>query len=213
MRFLITAGPTREYLDDVRFLTNASSGRMGYALARAALASGYQVTLVSGPVAIAPPDGCDFVPVRTTQELLEACERVWPECAGVIGAAAVCDYRPKIRATGKMKKTGGPLLLELVETPDVLAALGRQKENQFVVGFALESQDARENALRKLRGKRCDAIVLNAPTAIDADENTIELIDRHGVTAGEWSGSKTDIADRLIAWISQNLIGPASDDL
>ena len=105
MRLLITAGPTREYIDDVRFLSNASSGRMGFALAEAARDLGHQVVLVCGPVALQPPAGCEFVPVETTEEMRMACLDAWPNCDGGIAAAAVCDYRPRRRAIGKLKKT------------------------------------------------------------------------------------------------------------
>jgi len=205
MRILITAGPTREYLDDVRFLSNASSGKMGYALAQAALAAGHDVVLVSGPVALAAPEGCEFHAVETTSQMHEACLQVFPQCDGVIGAAAVCDYRPRERPVGKIAKTGKPLLLELVETPDILAELGRRKEHRWVVGFALESQNSRENALRKLKAKGCDAIVLNHPLAIGSEANEVELIDGTGLTVATWDGDKSGIARSLIAWIDGRL--------
>lgn len=205
MRILITAGPTREYLDDVRFLSNASSGRMGYALAEAAAARGHQVVLVSGPVALTPPPGCEFHLVETSQEMHDACLAHFASCDGVIGAAAVCDYRPRERAGGKLSKTGRPLVLELIETLDILAELGRRKEHRWIVGFALEAQNARANALRKLKAKNCDAIVLNHPQAIGADLNRVELIDRNGETAGTWSADKRTIADALLEWIEFHL--------
>lgn len=127
MRILITAGPTREYLDDVRYLSNASSGRMGYALAAEAVARGHQVVLVSGPVELAPPKGCDVRFVQTTEEMRLACEQTFATCDGVIAAAAVCDYKPSQRVTGKMSKTGEPLTIELIETDDVLAGLGQKR--------------------------------------------------------------------------------------
>jgi phosphopantothenoylcysteine decarboxylase / phosphopantothenate---cysteine ligase len=205
MRILLTAGPTREYLDDVRFLSNASSGRMGHALAEAALARGHQVVLVSGPVTLVPPPGCEFSPVETSKEMHEKCLALFPACDGVIGAAAVCDYRPRERATGKISKTGQPLVLELVETPDILADLGRKKEHRWIVGFALESQNARANALRKLQSKSCDAIVLNHPQAIGSGANSVELIDSAGQTVGAWSADKRAIADELLGWIEAHL--------
>ncbi len=205
MKILITAGPTREYLDDVRFLSNASSGKMGYALARAALEAGHEVVLVSGPVALAPPAGCEFYPVETTAEMYEICLAQFPMCAGVIGAAAVCDYRPRDRRAGKIAKSGQPLVLDLVETPDILAELGRCKERRWVLGFALESTNPRENALRKLHAKGCDAIVLNHPSAIGTASSTVELIDSRGTTVATWTADKLDIARRLIAWIQANL--------
>jgi phosphopantothenoylcysteine decarboxylase/phosphopantothenate--cysteine ligase len=117
----------------------------------------------------------------------------------------VCDYRPRARTTGKLSKTGKPLVLELVETADILADLGSRKEHRWLVGFALESENARTNALRKLRSKHCDAIVLNDPAAISSENNTVELIDGNGQTAARWSSDKGTIAEALLGWIEQNL--------
>lgn len=204
MRILITAGPTREYLDEVRYLSNASSGRMGYAVAEAAVAAGHEVVLVSGPVKLPPPVQCEFVSVQSSQEMLDACLDKFPNCDGVIAVAAVCDYRPKEIVTGKISKTGRPLVLELVETPDVLAELGRRKAHRWCIGFALEAQNARENALRKLQSKSCNAIVLNQPEAIGADVNSVEVISDSGETVATWAGPKTAIARRLVEWIERN---------
>lgn len=206
MRILVTAGPTREYIDDVRFLTNSSSGLMGYALVEAALSAGFDVTLVSGPVNLAPPSGCQFVAVETTEQMAQACLDAWGECCGVIGAAAVCDYRPKVRQSGKLKKTGQPLVLELDETTDILASLGAKKGNRFLIGFALESQDSYTNAARKLKSKNCDAIILNSPLAINSRDNSVELILPDGTINEKWVGAKRIVADRIIDWISKNLI-------
>lgn len=206
MRVLITAGPTREYLDDVRYLSNASSGRMGFALAEAVLAAGHEVVLVTGPVALPPPNRVTVRHVETTDELLAACHEVWPTCDGVIATAAVCDYRPRARFPGKLAKTGVSLELELVETADVLAELGRQKGHRWIVGFALESEEfAHVNALRKLKEKNCDAIVLNRPTAIGAADNTVEVIDANGQTVATFSGQKRTVADQLWFWIDEHL--------
>src|SRR5690349_23305666 len=114
MRILITAGPTREYLDDVRYLSNDSSGRMGYALAEAAIAAGHSVVLVSGPVHLPHPPGCEMIPVQTTTQMRDACVASFPKCDGVIAAAAVCDYKPKNRVQGKIAKTGDPITLEMI---------------------------------------------------------------------------------------------------
>lgn len=206
MRVLITAGPTREYLDDVRYLSNASSGRMGYALAETARDRGFDVVLVTGPVALPAPNGCVVIPVETTDELLAACQREFPNCDGVIATAAVCDYRPRQRFPGKLAKTGVSLELELVETADVLADLGRTKANRWIVGFALESDEfAHVNALRKLREKNCDVIVLNRPTAIGAIDNRVELIDTQGQTVARFEGAKSQVADALWDWIDTHL--------
>lgn len=205
MKILLTAGPTREYLDDVRYLSNASSGRMGYALAQAAIAAGHEVILVSGPVDLDAPDGCEFCPVVTTVEMRDACVSAFAGCDGVIAAAAVCDYQPRVRKPGKMTKTGEPITIELIETDDVLARLGAERGHRWVVGFALEAENARENALQKLRAKNCDVVILNHPSAIGSKTNEVQLIGPQGETVQEWSGSKTDIAASLIRWIDGNL--------
>lgn len=205
MRILITAGPTREYLDDVRYLSNASSGKMGYALAEAALAAGHEVVLVSGPVDLKPPSGCEIHAVETTEQMRGACVARFAVCDGVIAAAAVCDYKPRQRIVGKIAKTGAPITIEMIETDDVLAELGRTKEHRWVVGFALEAENARANALQKLRAKNCDVVVLNAPTAIGAETNSVELLDRDGQALARWDGSKPDVAAALVAWIGTHL--------
>ena len=209
MRILITAGPTREYLDDVRFLSNASSGQMGMALAAAALTAGHEVVLVCGPVSLTPPVGCAFHPVETTAEMWEACHRLFPECDGVIAAAAVCDYRPQERISGKIAKTGQPLVLELVETEDILAGLGANRGHRWSVGFALEAHDRHLRAYEKVQRKHCDVIVVNRPSAIGAAENSVELMDHSGVVIARWHGTKLLVAEELIAWIEQHL-GPHS---
>jgi len=207
MRILITAGPTREYLDDVRYLSNASSGRMGYAIAEAVLAAGHQAVLVSGPVMLTPPPGSEVHSVETTAELHDVCNRLFQDCDGAIATAAVCDYRPRARFPGKLAKTGVSLELELVETADVLADLGLQKGHRWLVGFALESDEfAHVNALRKLKHKNCDAIVLNRPTAIGSTTNQIEIINPVGATVASFSGTKTDVAHELWKWISVQLV-------
>ena len=203
MRILLTAGPTREYLDDVRYLSNASSGRMGYALAAEAVARGHQVVLVSGPVDLTPPKGCDVRFVQTTEEMRIACEQAFPACDGVIAAAAVCDYKPSQRVVGKMSKTGGPITIDLIETDDVLAELGRKKDGRWIVGFALEATNSRENALQKLRAKNCDVVVLNDPSAIGSTTNSVELIDDSGQPIESWNGSKEEVAVQLLNWIER----------
>jgi phosphopantothenoylcysteine decarboxylase/phosphopantothenate--cysteine ligase len=207
MRILITAGPTREYLDDVRYLSNASSGRMGYAIVEAVLAAGHHAVLVTGPVMLTPPPGCEVHQVETTHELHDVCNRLFIDCQGAIATAAVCDYRPRSRFPGKLAKTGVSLELELVETADVLADLGLQKGNRWLVGFALESDEfAHINALRKLKHKNCDAIVLNRPTAIGSTSNQIEIINPEGASVAAYSGPKIDVARELWQWIADHLV-------
>jgi len=206
MRILITAGPTREYIDDVRFLSNASSGRMGYALAAAALRAGHAVELVTGPVDLDPPAGCRVHRIETTDQLRESCVRLFPECDGVIATAAVCDYRPKQRISGKITKTGQPIVLELTETSDVLAELGVQRGHRWVMGFALESQDPRTNAMRKLRMKNCSCIVLNDTSAIGSLSNSVEVLSPDAETIAEIRGTKDEVAQRLMELIETSIV-------
>ena len=208
MKILITAGPTREYIDDVRFLSNASSGRMGYSLAAAALARGHQVELVTGPVEQSAPTGCTVHRIETTDQLRQRCLELFPECDGVIATAAVCDYRPKERIGGKITKTGHPITLELTETSDVLAELGGQKGHRWVVGFALESQDPRNNAMRKLRMKNCNCIVLNDTSAIGSLTNTVEVLSPEAETIALFKGTKEEVADRLLGLIETSIVKP-----
>lgn len=205
-RILITSGPTRQYLDPVRYLTNGSSGRMGKALAEAALALGHEVVIVSGPVVVDYPAAARVVPIISTEELLEACQREFAHCDGVIGAAAPCDYRPVHVETHKIAKTGEPLKLELIETPDVMATLGATKKpGQWLVGFALETDDQRFRALTKLEKKSCDLMVLNGPTAMDSLDNSVELLDRSGAVVAQFAGTKEAVAQGLLAAISARL--------
>lgn len=208
MKILITAGPTREYIDDVRFLSNASSGRMGYSLAAAALARGHQVELVTGPVEQSTPAGCTVHRIETTDQLRQRCLELFPVCDGVIATAAVCDYRPKERISGKITKTGHPITLELTETSDVLAELGGQKGHRWVVGFALESQDPRNNAMRKLRMKNCNCIVLNDTSAIGSLTNTVEVLSPEAETIALFKGTKEEVADRLLGLIETSIVKP-----
>jgi phosphopantothenoylcysteine decarboxylase/phosphopantothenate--cysteine ligase len=203
---LITSGPTRQYLDPVRYLTNASSGRMGKALAEAALEQGHEVTIVSGPVEVPYPAAARVVPVVSTEEMLQKCQELFPACDGLIGVAAPCDYRPVRVAESKIAKTGQPLLLHLIETPDVVATLGAAKTHQWLVGFALETEDQRLRALAKLERKSCDLMVLNGPEAMNAPDNRVEILDRTGAIVSTLAGSKEDVARGIFRVIQQRLI-------
>ncbi|QDU30086.1 Coenzyme A biosynthesis bifunctional protein CoaBC [Anatilimnocola aggregata] len=206
-RILITSGPTRQYLDPVRYLTNGSSGRMGKALAQAALDLGHEVVIITGPVNVDYPAAAKIIPIISTEELLAAAREEFARCDGVIGAAAPCDYRPLQVETHKIAKNGQPLLLQLVETPDVIATLGSEKRpDQWVVGFALETDDARFRAITKLEKKHCDLIVLNGPTAMDAGDNDIELLDREGEVILSAHGSKDEVAKQIVQVIQAKLI-------
>lgn len=206
-RILITSGPTRQYLDPVRYLTNGSSGRMGRALAQAVLDLGHEPLVVSGPVTVSYPSGVRVISIISTEELLEVCLREFANCDGVIGAAAPCDYRPLHVSAQKIAKNGQPLVLHLEETPDVIATLGAAKQpDQWVVGFALETDDARFRALTKLERKSCDLIVLNGPDAMDAADNTVELLDPSGACVGKFAGDKEAVARDILELIDRRLI-------
>jgi phosphopantothenoylcysteine decarboxylase/phosphopantothenate--cysteine ligase len=206
-RILITSGPTRQFLDPVRYITNSSSGRMGRALAIAAIELGHQVAIVSGPVQVDYPPQATIVRVTTTDEMFRACQELFPDCDGVIGAAAPCDYRPVRVAEQKIAKTGEPLSLQLVETQDVIAALGQNKRgNQWAVGFALETDDARFKAITKAQKKHCDWMVLNGPEAMDAATNSVEVLDSQGRTLLKSAGSKEQVARALLRLIHDELI-------
>jgi phosphopantothenoylcysteine decarboxylase / phosphopantothenate---cysteine ligase len=210
-RILITSGPTRQFIDPVRYLTNASSGRMGSALAAAAIERGHKVIVVSGPVNVAYPPDAEVRPIVTTDELLAECQNIFPTCDGVIGAAAPCDYRPVRVAQQKIAKTGEPLLLELVETPDVMATLGASKRlGQWLVGFALETDDVRFRALTKLVRKSCDLMVLNGPSAIDALDNQVEVLDKSGAALATLQGTKDEVARGILAVIQNRLVNQAA---
>jgi phosphopantothenoylcysteine decarboxylase/phosphopantothenate--cysteine ligase len=206
-RILITSGPTRQYLDPVRYLTNASSGRMGAALAEAALELGHEVVIVSGPVEVDYPAAAEVVPVISTEEMMEACRKVFADCDGLIGAAAPCDYRPVHVQPNKIAKTGEPLQLHLIETDDIVATLGAEKGTRWVVGFALETEDHRLRALAKLERKHCDLMVSNGVEAMHSLDNQVEIIDSAGTVLNQVSGTKLEVAREILAVISQRLIG------
>lgn len=206
-RILITSGPTRQYLDPVRYLTNGSSGRMGRALAAAALDVGHQVVIVSGPVDLQYPPEAEVIPVITTDDMLAACLKIFPNCHGLIAAAAPCDYRPVRVAPHKISKTGRPLELQLVETPDIVATLGAEKtEFQWLVGFALETKDQRIRAQVKLEKKSCDLMIANGLAAMNSDDNQVEIIDRRGQLVDTLKGTKADVARGILAIIDLRLI-------
>lgn len=208
-RILVTSGPTREYLDPVRFLTNASSGRMGSAVAAAAVAAGHEVVIVSGPVQVAYPAAARVISVITTADMLDACLAEFPQCDGIIATAAPCDYRPERVRTEKIHKSGEPLRLELLETADIVATLAAAKRPaQWIVGFALETSDHHIRALVKLERKSCNLIVLNGPQAIDATESSIEILDRSGAVRLRRQGTKTALARDILAIIEQDLLHP-----
>ena len=201
-RILITSGPTRQYLDPVRYLTNASSGRMGAALAQAVIEAGHKAVVVTGPVDVAYPPGAEIIPVVSTEEMLEACLDAFPTCDGLIAAAAPSDYRPVRVAQQKIRKTGEPRLLQLVETPDVVAALGAVRENRWMVAFALETEDQRMRAMQKLERKNCNLVVVNGPAAIHAADTSVEVLDERAEVVAAWAGAKEFVAGELVRLIA-----------
>jgi phosphopantothenoylcysteine decarboxylase / phosphopantothenate---cysteine ligase len=207
-RILITSGPTRQYLDPVRYLTNASTGRMGKALAEAALAIGHEVVIVSGPVEVDYPLAACVVPVVSTEEMLAAAAREFDRCDGLIGAAAPCDYRPVRVEDHKISKTGQPVNLHLIESDDVVATLGERKGSRWVVGFALETEDHRLRALAKLERKHCDLVVLNGSAAIASPDNTVEILAPDGKVLASLAGPKEEVAAGILELIDGRLIAP-----
>jgi len=197
---LITAGPTREKIDPVRYLTNRSSGRMGYALAEAALRRGARVLLVSGPTSINPPGGAELTRVESAEEMWKAVMNLLPESTIVIKTAAVSDYKAKLEAAQKIKRTG-PLTLELEATVDILGEIVRQKESQLVIGFAAETQNALENARTKLAKKSLDAIVVNDVSregiGFDSERNAVTII-THDEVVEVPETTKWEVAQRVL---------------
>jgi len=208
-RILLTAGPTRAYVDDVRFLTNASSGRMASALAGAALAAGHEVTIVSGPVGIRYPAQARVVPVVTTAEMLTACLELLPRCDGVIAAAAPCDFQPVRRAAGKIPRSGTHLTLELEPTTDVVATLARRaRDGQWLVAFALEVGGDPARAVAKAVAKRCDLIVCNGLPALESSRTRVDVYEPSGTHLGGRAGSKRAVARWLVALFDERFPSP-----
>ncbi|HUL75953.1 MAG TPA: bifunctional phosphopantothenoylcysteine decarboxylase/phosphopantothenate--cysteine ligase CoaBC [Vicinamibacteria bacterium] len=203
---LVTAGPTVEDWDPVRFVSNRSSGKMGYRLAEAARDRGAKVVLVSGPTSLPVPWGLDLVPVRSADEMQRAvAERVRPASV-VIAAAAVSDYRPATKRASKVKKTGGRLTLDLVRTPDILKGLGEAKGKRVLVGFAAETEDLLHHAAKKLAAKNLDLIVANDVTVPGAgfgsDTNSVVLLRRGGGRVEVPLASKREVAERILDEVS-----------
>ncbi|MHC4078440.1 MAG: phosphopantothenoylcysteine decarboxylase domain-containing protein [Planctomycetota bacterium] len=199
---LVTAGPTREYLDEVRYLSNGSSGRMGYAVAGAAQQAGHRVVLVTGPVALDPPPGVSVVAVVSAREMLEAVMERLADTDVVFGVAAVADYRPAERATGKPQKATAEITLRLLPNPDILATVGEQKGRRVVVGFALEAGDAAaalERGKEKLQRKRLDLIAVNQVDAVDTADNEVVLLHADGRQERLPRMDKQKVAAHLVA--------------
>jgi len=198
MRLLITAGPTREPLDPVRYLSNRSSGAMGMALAAEAVKRGHIVRLVLGPVALEPPPGVSVTRVETALEMLEAVLELLPGADAILCAAAVADYRPASRSAEKLKRNAIERL-ELVENPDIAAAVGARRGNRPSFIFALETSRGLERARAKLEAKNADLCVLNSPAAIGAERACYTLVRRDGTTEELDGRSKSELAARLLS--------------
>ena len=202
MRFLITAGPTREALDPVRYLSNRSSGKMGYAIAAAALEKNHDVTLITGPVALAAPLGAKLVRVTTGEEMFAAVSAQFLLCDVCVMCAAVCDYKPVHYAPQKMKKQPTRFSLELEPTRDILASLTNQPHDCFVVGFAAETETLATNAQRKLAEKNCDLLVANdvgrADIGMDSDDNEVVIFSKGDAPKKLPRQKKTELARALL---------------
>ena len=204
MKILINAGPTRESLDPVRFITNHSTGKMGYALASAAVKAGHEVTLVSGPVELTPPRGLvKVIRIVTAAEMAEAMKREFPSADLTVLCAAVADYRPKYYSASKLKKQDGGMMLELERTEDIALTLGRLKRpGQLLVGFAAETEDVGRNAMKKLKAKNFDWIAANRVgvpgSGFGSDTNTVMLYAADGRAAVLGPELKIFLAERLI---------------
>ena len=207
MNVLVTAGPTREYIDDVRFITNASSGRMGYAVAGAAVDVGHQVTLLSGPVCLDAPGGCDLVTFVTVAELKTALEGRFDACDVLIMTAAVGDFRPKRTWSTKLSRRAGPVDVRLVPTEDIVASIAsRKRAGQRVVTFAVE--DGPEEAIvdkarAEMAEKNADYVVVNTPAAMGSDCSRACILTPEGTALGWSVRSKTELAGILMG-----LLGP-----
>ena len=201
MRFLITAGPTREPIDPVRYLSNRSSGKMGYAIAEAALAAGHEVVLISGPVDIGRPRAAAVIPVSTSDQMFDAVMPQTHNCDILVMCAAVADYKPVAVFTKKIKKRDAKLSLELIPTRDILASLPKNR-NYMVVGFAAETENVETNAQKKLLKKNCDVVVANdvsrADSGMESDDNEVEIYFRGGEKKKISRASKKIVARELV---------------
>jgi phosphopantothenoylcysteine decarboxylase/phosphopantothenate--cysteine ligase len=205
LRILITAGPTREFFDSVRFISNPSTGKMGFALAEVAAARGHHVTLIAGPVELKSPANVEVIRVTTAQEMFDASVSSFERADAAVMTAAVCDYRPAVRLDKKLQKSAQPRTIELLPTRDICAHLGSIKGRRVVIGFAMEDHDHHAHAEAKLKRKNCDAIVLNGPENVGADNATVEIL-----ISQTWQektqGTKHEIARHIIQ-LTESLVG------
>jgi phosphopantothenoylcysteine decarboxylase/phosphopantothenate--cysteine ligase len=205
VKFVITAGPTREPIDPVRYLSNRSSGKMGYAIAEAALESGHDVLLISGPVNLNPPPGAKVISILTSDEMHDAVRDHLLDCDVLVMCAAVADYKPANVSAQKIKKRQAPLSLELIPTRDILASVAKPDRQFLLVGFAAETNNLEEYAQKKLREKNCDLIVANnVLTGIDSDENEVTIFSRTGEQHKISRAPKKSIARELVKLFSNS---------
>lgn len=204
LRVVVTAGPTREHVDPVRYLSNESSGKMGFELAAAAVAAGHRVTLVAGPVALATPKGVRRIDVVSAREMLAETRAAFDAADALLMCAAVCDFRPKRRLKGKWRKKddgADDAVLELVKNPDIIATLGRAKGERLVLGFALETSQGLRRARAKLERKNADFIVLNDASALRADRTSVTVLGKDG-SERRFAGAKAAVARRLVGLLT-----------
>lgn len=205
-KILITSGRTKENIDPIRYLSNNSSGKMGYSLAQAATDLGAEVTLISGPANLDVPSGLkNFISVESALEMYEKVDEYFENTHIFIACAAVADYRAKEYKTEKIKKSDSDLVIELVRNPDILAEMSRKKEKQFLVGFAAETNDVKENALKKLEKKNLDIIVANNASVMGSDENTIEIIKKDKTSLKISQKSKGELAYDILSEVVSEL--------
>jgi len=203
MRILVTAGPTREFFDSVRFISNPSSGKMGYAIATEATASGYDVVLVSGPVSLPEPPGVDVRHVVSAEEMFTAAVAAFEGCHAAVMTAAVCDYRPTRRMEHKLQKHNRVRPIQLQPTKDICAHLGQLKGDRVVIGFAMEDHDHHAHAEAKLRRKHCDAIVLNGLENVGVDDAVVEILQADAGWSKPIHGDKTLVAREVVALVER----------
>ncbi len=201
---LITAGPSREYFDDVRFLSNAASGALGIAIATRAVELGWRTQLALGPTGLTPPTGAEVHPFTSAAELDSICRRLWPEVGAFIATAAVCDYRPAERISGKKRKDPGDWTPRLVRTPDVLAGRGAEKGDRVLVGFSLESGAEPRDARRKLVQKALDLILWNTPTNLGAPEGRYTWIEPGAEDRDLGLLSKEAVAEEILRFVGES---------
>lgn len=216
LRCLITAGPTQEFIDPVRFISNPSSGKMGFAIAQAALKQGWSVDLVSGPVNLQEPDGAILYPVVSAESMYHQVDALFDACDVCIMAAAVSDFTPIEYSLHKVKKDTAKRTLHLAKTIDILKIMGERKQEQFIVGFAAESENLESNAKAKLHAKNCDWVIANQigeeGTGFASDNNTITILKKDGTHETHGPTSKLALAEIIVQAISDILESTSSSE-